>query len=133
MPNLTPVDLQVFARQALEPNRHVGDGLLVQQAQPFASHRRPPHRTAAAVRMLGVLTRQLHHAYAAESLLQPLRNLLAERIDARLPPPTDRLPIDGLAQRASDRTSAAAQFARDLALALATLVQQVDRASFHTS
>jgi hypothetical protein len=83
--------------------------------------------------MLGVLTRQLHHAYAAESLLQPLRNLLAERIDTRHPPPTGRLPIDGLAQCASDRTSATAQFARDLALALATLMQQVDRASFHTS
>ena len=83
--------------------------------------------------MVGILARQLHHAYAAESLLQPLRNLLAECIDARLPPPTGRLPIDGLAQRTSYRTSAAAQFGRDLALALATLVQQVDRASFHTS
>jgi len=83
--------------------------------------------------MVGVVARQLHHAYAAESLLQPLRNLLAECIDARLPPPNGRLPIDGLAQRTSYRTSAAPQFGRDLALALATLVQQVDRASFHTS
>ena len=83
--------------------------------------------------MVGILARQLHHPYAAESLLQPLCDLLAECIDARLPPPNGRLPIDGLAQYASHRTSAAAQFSRDLALALTTLVQQVDRASFHTS
>jgi hypothetical protein len=30
VPNLTPVNLQVFARWALEANRHVGDGLFVQ-------------------------------------------------------------------------------------------------------
>ena len=108
VPSLTPVHLQVFARQALETHRHVGDGLLVQPAQTFTSHRRPPHRTTAAVRMVDVLARQLHHAYAAESLLQPLRNLRAERIDARLPPPTGRLLIDGLTQRTSYRASAAA-------------------------
>jgi len=51
------------------------------------------------------------------------RNLLVECIDARLPSPTGRLPIDRLAQRTSYRTSAAAQFGRDLALALASLVQ----------
>ena len=45
----------------------------------------------------------------------------------------ERLPIDGLAQCASYRTSAAAELGRDLALALAALVQQVDRASFHAS
>ncbi len=31
MADLTPVDLQVFAWQALEANRHVDDGLLVQE------------------------------------------------------------------------------------------------------
>ena len=108
VPNLTPVDLQVFARQALETNRHVGDGLLVQPAQTFTSHRRPPHRTTAAVRMVDVLARQLHHAYAAESLLQPFSNPLAEHIDARLPSSSARLPIDGLAECARHRTSAAA-------------------------
>jgi hypothetical protein len=133
VPNLTPVDLQVLARQTLEANRHVGDGLFVQLTQPLAAHRRPPHRTTAAIGMLGVLTRQLHHAYASQSLLQPLRDLLAERIDARLSPPPGRLPIDSLTQCARHRRSAAAQFGRDLTLALATLVQQVDRASFHTS
>ena len=54
-------------------------------------------------------------------------------INARFQSPSRRLLIDGLAQRASYRTSAAAQFRRDLALALATLVPQMDRASFHTS
>src|SRR6266542_5151230 len=98
MADFTPVDLQVFARQTLEANRHVGDGLLMEQTQPLAAHRPPPHRTAAAVWMLGVVARQLHHAYAAESLLQPLSNLLAERIDTRLPSPSGRLPIDGLAE-----------------------------------
>src|SRR6266851_2344718 len=88
VPNLTPIDLQVFARQALKTNRHVGDGLFAQTTQPFPADRRPPHRTAAKVGMVGVLARELHHANAAESLLQPLRNLLPERIDARLPPPT---------------------------------------------
>jgi hypothetical protein len=43
VPNLTPVNLQVFAGQALEPNRHVADGLFVQQTQPLAAHRCPPH------------------------------------------------------------------------------------------
>src|SRR6266851_2690837 len=133
VPNLTPVDLQVFARQALETNRHVGDGLLVQPAQTFTAHRRSPHRTTAAVRMLGVLARQLHHAYAAESLLQPLNDLLAEHIDARLPPPTGRLPIDRLAQRAGDRVLTAAQLARDLAQALPALVKQMDGTAFHAS
>jgi hypothetical protein len=131
--DLTPVNLQVLARQALETHRHVGDSLLMEQTQSFASHCRPPHRAAAAIRMLAVLTRQFHHAYPAESLLQPLRNLLAERIDARLPPPPGRLPIDGLAQCPCYRTSAAAQLGRDLALALASLVQQMNGTAVHAS
>src|SRR6266851_1367900 len=78
----------------------------------------PATRTAAAVRMLGVLARQLHHPYAAESLLQPLNDLLAERIDTRLPSPRRRLPIDGLAQCAGDRVLTAPQLAGNLAQAL---------------
>src|SRR5216683_289663 len=133
VPDLTPVDLQVLARQTLEANRHVGDGLLVQPTQPFAADRRPPHRTAAAVGMLGVLTRQLHHAYATEALLQPLRDLLAKRIDARLASTRGRLPIDGLAQCTGDRRLTAAQFTSDLSQTLPALVQQMNGTAFHAS
>ena len=131
--NLAPIHLQILARQALKANRHVGDGLLMQQTQPLVAHGRPPHRTAAAVRMLRVLARQLHHPYAAESLLQPLNDLPAERIDARLPSPRGRLPIDGLAQCAGDRVLTAPQLAGNLAQALAALMQQMDSTAFHAS
>ncbi len=39
--DLTPVDLQVFARQALETNRHVGDGLFVRQRRAPTRGRLP--------------------------------------------------------------------------------------------
>ena len=57
---------------------------------------------------------QLHHAYAAESLLQPLCDLPAKRIDARLASTGGQLPIDGLAQCTGDRRLTAAQFTSDL-------------------
>jgi hypothetical protein len=83
--------------------------------------------------MLWVVARQLHHPHAAESLLQPLNNLLAKRVNTRLPPPRTRLPIDWLAQCAGDRVLTAAQLARDLAQALPTPVQLMDGTAFHAS
>ena len=83
--------------------------------------------------MVGVLACELEHPYAPEPLAQPFANLLAERIDARLPSPRGRLPIDGLAQCAGDRVLTAPQLAGNLAQALAALMQQMDSTAFHAS
>jgi hypothetical protein len=77
--------------------------------------------------------RQLHHAYAAEPLLQAFGDVFAEWINVRLPAPRLRLAINRFAPRAGDRALTAAQLAGDRAQAFPTLVQQMHRAAFHTS
>jgi hypothetical protein len=131
VPDLAPVDLQIFARQPLKADRDLGDRLALRLRLPLPTHRPTEGRQLPRIRLLGIVPSQLEHPHRGQAVLHPGRDPLAVRIGQLRPSPPLWCPIDRLRQRPCHGRPTPAQLPRDLALALPPLVQQVDRAPFH--
>jgi hypothetical protein len=129
--DLAPVDLRIFARQALKADRDLGDRLAPRLRLPLPTHGPTEGRKLPRIRLLGIVAGQLEHPHRRQALLHPARDPLAVRIGQLRPTSSWRRLIDRLGQRSGHRGPTPSQLARDLALALPPLVQQVDRAPFH--
>jgi hypothetical protein len=127
--HLAPVDLEVLSRQSLEAHGDIGEGSLrleANLADVVAEHRAP-----AAGRVVCVGSGQLEHPHDGELLAQPQLDLVGERVDARAAIPLCRLLVDWLLEHPGDGHPTQTEFPGDLALAPATLGQQVNCAALH--
>ncbi len=129
--HLTPVDLEVLPRQALEADRDLRCGGPLCELLADAKHPVAEDAAAAGIRVIRILPGQFEHPHRRQPLGDPLLDLVLKRIDLRTTVPLSRLPRHRLVEDPGNRRRAPTQLGRNLPDALPPLGHQVYCAAFH--
>ena len=127
--NLTPIDLQIFSREAFKAERDISGKAVAFEPDP--TNHILEDAAAAGLGVVRIGAGEFQHTHGAQALLQPQLDLRSVGIHLGSTSALGRSLVDGFMQGALNSGAGAAEFFGDLPLTLAAFGQQLDRRAFH--